>query len=121
MASCSDSGSRLPKPSSMNSDSMRRVLEPSSQAQGQGQRDQEGFPARQRVHRAQFVPHFGVQHQQAEGAAAALEAVAAGQLPQLGVGVVQQQVEVVTLGDLAEHIARGRTDQAFKRAQRCHC
>ncbi|MCY1314617.1 hypothetical protein D9M70_652860 [compost metagenome] len=27
MASCRDSGSRLPKPSSINSDSMRRVLD----------------------------------------------------------------------------------------------
>ncbi len=84
------------------------------QPQGQGQRHQEGFPARQRVHRTQFVTHLGVQHQQAEGAAAALEAVAAGQLAQLGVGVVQQQVEVVALGDLAEHIARGRTDQGVQ-------
>jgi hypothetical protein len=28
--------------------------------------------------------------------------------------VVQQQVEVVALGDLAEHITRGRTDQGIE-------
>lgn len=73
------------------------------------------------MHRAQFVAHLGVQHQQAQGASATLEAVAAGELAQLGVGVVQQQIEVVTLGDLAEHIARAEPIKAFRRPQRCHC
>ncbi|MNH09408.1 hypothetical protein D3C79_688620 [compost metagenome] len=66
------------------------------------------------MHRAQFVAHLGVQHQQPQGAAATFQAVAPRQLAQLGVGMVQQQVKVVALGDLAEHIAGGRADQRIQ-------
>ncbi len=76
---------------------------------------QEGFAAGQRTHRAQFIfAHFRVHHQQSEHAAATLESVAAHQLPQLGIGVVHQQVEVVGLGQLAEAVAGGRTDQGIE-------
>lgn len=84
------------------------------QAQRQRQRHQERFATRQRVHRAQFIAHLGVHHQQAEHAAATLEPVTAHQLAQLHVGVVHQQVEVVGLGDLAEGVAGGRTDQRIQ-------
>ncbi|MNQ75372.1 hypothetical protein D3C85_901670 [compost metagenome] len=63
------------------------------------------------MHRAQLVAHLGIQHQQTQRAAAALQAVALGQLAQLQVGVLHQQVEVVALGDLAEGGAVGRADQ----------
>ncbi|MNE29525.1 hypothetical protein D3C77_211680 [compost metagenome] len=66
------------------------------------------------MHRAQLITHFRIQHQQAEQAATTLEPVAPGQLAQLGVGVVHQQVEVVALGNLAEGVAGGRADQGVE-------
>ncbi|MNM51244.1 hypothetical protein D3C81_622990 [compost metagenome] len=66
------------------------------------------------MHRTQFVTHLGVHYQQSEHAAATLEAIAPHQLPQLDVGVVHQQVEVVGLGDLAEGVAGGGTDQRIQ-------
>ncbi len=63
------------------------------------------------MHRAQFVTHFGIHHQEAQRTAAALEPIAPRQLTQLHVGVLHQQVEVVGLGDLAERTAVARTDQ----------
>ncbi len=86
------------------------------QAERQGQGNQEGLAAGERIHRAQFVAHLGVHHQQAQFAAAALQAVAPRQLAQLHVAVLHQQVEVVALGDAAELVAAGRTDQFVQAA-----
>jgi hypothetical protein len=66
------------------------------------------------MHRAQFIAHFRIQHQQPEHAAAAFEPVAACQLPQLDIGVVHQQVQVVGLGQFAEAVAGGRADQGIQ-------
>ncbi|RMM05851.1 hypothetical protein APX70_02021 [Pseudomonas syringae pv. maculicola] len=63
------------------------------------------------MHRAQFIAHFGVHHQQAEHASTAFQAVAAHQLLELRIGVMHQQIEVVGLSDLAEFITFSRTDQ----------
>ncbi len=63
------------------------------------------------MYRASFITHLGIHHQQTQRATAALQAVAAGKLAQLHVGVLHQQVKVVGLGDLAESAAVARTDQ----------
>lgn len=81
------------------------------QSQRQGQRDEEGLAAGERVHRATLVAHVMIDHQQAQLAAAAHQAVAAAEPLQVSVGMFQQLLQVVGLGDASEDLAIGGADQ----------
>ena len=85
------------------------------QPQCQRQRDQEALAAGQRAHVAHHVRLPAVGHPQAQPAAAALQAVAAGIQPlQVGIGQQQQPVQGQALGEGAELVAVTRTDQAVQ-------
>ena len=63
------------------------------------------------MHRAALVTHVVILHQQAQGAAAAHQPVAAAESGEMGIGMLQQLLQVVGLGDAPEDLAVGGADQ----------
>ena len=100
----------------MNSDSMRSLLDAIEARPSARAREIRKVSAGERIHRAQFVAHLGVHHagpvrcRRAAGGSAAPTGATASH------AVLHQQVEVVALGDAAELVAAGRTDQFVQAA-----
>jgi hypothetical protein len=81
------------------------------EAEGERERNEKGFAAREGVDGAAFATHVVVEDFEAEGARMAFEVVTVGEGGELGVGLAKEDVEGVLLGEVAKLFAVGGTNE----------